>query len=151
MAEALKDVLMRADHVKVSFKGKGRKSAVVKAVDDVSFDIYRGETFGVVGESGCGKSTLGRTLIGLLKPAEGHIYLDGTDLAQMRGAERKQMRRKAQIIFQDPSACLNPRRTIRQILMEPFEIHQMTGKMDPDYGAFESGGAGCVSSEPLSS
>ncbi len=132
MAEALKDVLMRADHVKVSFKGKGRKSAVVKAVDDVSFDIYRGETFGVVGESGCGKSTLGRTLIGLLKPAEGHIYLNGTDLAQMRGAERKQMRRKAQIIFQDPSACLNPRRTIRQILMEPFEIHQMTGKMDAD-------------------
>ena len=132
MAEALKDVLMRADHVKVSFKGKGRKSAVVKAVDDVSFDIYRGETFGVVGESGCGKSTLGRTLIGLLKPAEGHIYLDGTDLAQMRGAEWKQMRRKAQIIFQDPSACLNPRRTIRQILMEPFEIHQMTGKMDAD-------------------
>lgn len=132
MAEALKDVLMRADHVKVSFKGKGRKSAVVKAVDDVSFDIYRGETFGVVGESGCGKSTLGRTLIGLLKPAEGHIYLDGTDLAQMRGAEWKQMRRKAQIIFQDPSACLNPRRTIRQILMEPFEIHQMTGKMDVD-------------------
>lgn len=132
MAEALKDVLMRADHVKVSFKGKGRKSAIVKAVDDVSFDIYRGETFGVVGESGCGKSTLGRTLIGLLKPAEGHIYLDGTDLAQMRGAEWKQMRRKAQIIFQDPSACLNPRRTIRQILMEPFEIHQMTGKMDAD-------------------
>lgn len=132
MAEALKDVLMRADHVKVSFKGKGRKSAVVKAVDDVSFDIYRGETFGVVGESGCGKSTLGRTLIGLLKPAEGHIYLDGTDLAQIRGAEWKQMRRKAQIIFQDPSACLNPRRTIRQILMEPFEIHQMTGKMDAD-------------------
>ncbi len=132
MAEALKDVLMRADHVKVSFKGKGRKSAVVKAVDDVSFDIYRGETFGVVGESGCGKSTLGRTLIGLLKPAEGHIYLNGTDLAQIRGAEWKQMRRKAQIIFQDPSACLNPRRTIRQILMEPFEIHQMTGKMDAD-------------------
>ena len=132
MAEALKDVLMRADHVKVSFKGKGRKSAVVKAVDDVSFDIYRGETFGVVGESGCGKSTLGRTLIGLLKPAEGHIYLNGTDLAQIRGAEWKQMRRKAQIIFQDPSACLNPRRTIRQILMEPFEIHQMTGKMDVD-------------------
>ena len=130
MAEALKDVLMRADHVKVSFKGKGRKSAVVKAVDDVSFDIYRGETFGVVGESGCGKSTLGRTLIGLLKPAEGHIYLDGTDLAQMRGAEWKQMRRKAQIIFQDPSACLNPRRTIRQILMEPFEIHQMTKQID---------------------
>ena len=122
MAEALKDVLMRADHVKVSFKGKGRKSAVVKAVDDVSFDIYRGETFGVVGESGCGKSTLGRTLIGLLKPAEGHIYLDGTDLAQMRGAERKQMRRKAQIIFQDPSACLNPRRTIRQILMELLNL-----------------------------
>lgn len=132
MAEALKDVLMRADHVKVYFKGKGRKSGAVKAVDDVSFDIYRGETFGVVGESGCGKSTLGRTLIRLQKPTEGHIYLNGTDMAELQGAERKQMRKKAQIIFQDPSACLNPRRTIRQILMEPFEIHRMTGEMDAD-------------------
>lgn len=130
MAEAVKDVLVRADHVKVYFKGKNRRSGTVKAVDDISFEIFRGETFGVVGESGCGKSTLGRTLIRLLKPTEGHICLDGTDIADLKGTDLKQMRKKAQIIFQDPSACLNPRRTVRQILMEPFEIHQMTGTMD---------------------
>lgn len=130
MAEACKDVLMRAEHVKVYYKGKNRRAGSVKAVDDVSFDIRRGETFGVVGESGCGKSTLGRTLIRLLKPTGGHIYLDGTEIAGLRGAELKQMRKKAQIIFQDPSACLNPRRTVRQILTEPFEIHQMTGEID---------------------
>lgn len=130
MAEACKDVLMRAEHVKVYYKGKNRRAGSVKAVDDVSFDIRRGETFGVVGESGCGKSTLGRALIRLLKPTEGHIYLDGTEIAGLRGVELKQMRKKAQIIFQDPSACLNPRRTVRQILTEPFEIHQMTGKID---------------------
>ena len=130
MAAATKDVLVRADHVKVYYKGKNRRSGTVKAVDDVSFDIMRGETFGVVGESGCGKSTLGRALIRLLKPTDGHIYLEGTDMAGLKGAELKEMRRKAQIIFQDPSASLNPRRTIRQILTEPFEIHQMAGKMN---------------------
>lgn len=125
MAANEKDMLMKADHVKVYFKGKNKRSGTVKAVDDISFEIMRGETFGVVGESGCGKSTLGRTLIRLLKPTDGHIYLEGQDIATLKGAELKQMRKKAQIIFQDPSACLNPRRTVKQILMEPFEIHQM--------------------------
>lgn len=123
---------MKADHVKVYFKGKNKKALPVKAVDDVSFHIVKGETFGVVGESGCGKSTLGRTLIRLLRPTEGHIYLDGTDIAGLKGAELKAMRKKAQIIFQDPSACLNPRRTIKEILMEPFEIHRLLGQMDVD-------------------
>ena len=103
-----------------------------KAVDDVSFEIMKGETFGVVGESGCGKSTLGRTLIRLQQPTEGHIYLNGTDIAGLKGAQLKEMRKEAQIIFQDPSACLNPRRTIKQILMEPFEIHNLKGKIDVD-------------------
>lgn len=125
-----KDVLMRADHIKVYFKGKNKRSGTVKAVDDISLEIKKGETFGVVGESGCGKSTLGRALIRLLKPTEGHIYLDGTDIAGMKGVDLKEMRKKAQIIFQDPSACLNPRRTVRQILTEPFEIHQMTKEID---------------------
>ena len=123
---------MKADHVKVYFKGKNKKALPVKAVDDVSFHIVKGETFGVVGESGCGKSTLGRTLIRLLRPTEGHIYLDGTDIAGLKGAELKAMRKKAQIIFQAPSACLNPRRTINEILMEPFEIHRLLGQMDVD-------------------
>ena len=131
MAANDKEVLMKADHVKVYFKGK-KKGQTVKAVDDVSFEIMKGETFGVVGESGCGKSTLGRTLIRLQQPSEGHIYLNGTDIAGLKGAQLKEMRKEAQIIFQDPSACLNPRRTIKQILMEPFEIHNLKGKIDVD-------------------
>lgn len=132
MAAEEKEVLMQADHVKVYFKGKSKKSGTVKAVDDVSFRIMRGETFGVVGESGCGKSTLGRTLIRLEKPTDGHIYLDGTDIAALKGKDLKEMRKKAQIIFQDPSACLNPRRTVKQILMEPFSIHNMADKINVD-------------------
>ena len=121
MAANDKEVLVKADHVKVYFKGK-KRGQTVKAVDDVSFEIMKGETFGVVGESGCGKSTLGRTLIRLQQP----------DIAGLKGAQLKEMRKEAQIIFQDPSACLNPRRTIKQILMEPFEIHNLKGKIDVD-------------------
>lgn len=130
MAESKKDVLVKAEHIKVYFKGKNKKTGDVKAVDDVTFEIMRGETFGVVGESGCGKSTLGRTLVRLQEPTEGHIYLDGKDISKMKGANLKQMRKDAQIIFQDPSACLNPRRTVKQILMEPFEIHHLKGTID---------------------
>ena len=107
MAANDKEVLVKADHVKVYFKGK-KRGQTVKAVDDVSFEIMKGETFGVVGESGCGKSTLGRTLIRLQQPTDGHIYLNGTDIAGLKGAQLKEMRKEAQIIFQDPSACLNP-------------------------------------------
>ena len=131
MAANDKEVLVKADHVKVYFKGK-KRGQTVKAVDDVSFEIMKGETFGVVGESGCGKSTFGRTLIRLQQPTDGHIYLNGTDIAGLKGAHLKEMRKEAQIIFQDPSACLNPRRTIKQILMEPFEIHNLKGKIDVD-------------------
>ena len=99
-------------------------------MDDVSFEIMRGETFGVVGESGCGKSTLGKTLIRLLEPTEGQIFLEDREISKLKGNDLKQMRKEAQIIFQDPSACLNPRRTVKQILMEPFEIHKMKGEID---------------------
>ncbi len=130
MSENEKEVLMKADHVKVYFKGKNKKSGTVKAVDDISFDVRKGETFGVVGESGCGKSTLGRTLIRLLDATEGSIYFHGQDISSLKGNDLKEMRKKAQIIFQDPSACLNPRRNLKQILMEPFEIHNLKGKVD---------------------
>ena len=83
-----REVLVKADHVKVYFKGKDKKSGTVKAVDDVSFHIMKGETFGVVGESGCGKSTLGRALVRLLKPTEGHIYMGGTDIAGLKEAAK---------------------------------------------------------------
>lgn len=125
MAAEQREVLMRASDVKMYFKGKNRRSGTVKAVDGITFDIRKGETFGVVGESGCGKSTLGRLLIRLLDPTGGEIYLEGEDISRLQGSALKQMRKKAQIIFQDPSACLNPRRTVKQILMEPFEIHGM--------------------------
>ena len=130
MAKNEKDILLKADHIKVYFKGKNKRSGTVKAVDDVSLTIHKGETFGVVGESGCGKSTLGRTLIRLIDPTEGQIFLNGEDISRLKGAQLKAMRKKMQIIFQDPSACLNPRRTVRQILMEPFEIHHLDKEMD---------------------
>ena len=126
------EVLMRAEGVKMHFRGRTRRSGTVKAVDGITFEIKKGETFGVVGESGCGKSTLGRLLIRLLDPTEGTITLEGEDISRLRGRELKQMRKKAQIIFQDPSACLNPRRTVKQILMEPFQIHGMGGKAVED-------------------
>ena len=130
MTAGAQEALVKADHVKVYFKGKNKKSGSVKAVEDVSFEIMRGETFGVVGESGCGKSTLGKTLIRLLEPTEGQIFLEDREISKLKGNDLKQMRKEAQIIFQDPSACLNPRRTVKQILMEPFEIHKMKGEID---------------------
>ena len=130
MTAGAQEALVKADHVKVYFKGKNKKSGSVKAVDDVSFEIMRGETFGVVGESGCGKSTLGKTLIRLLEPTEGQIFLEDREISKLKGNDLKQMRKEAQIIFQDPSACLNPMRTVKQILMEPFEIHKMKGEID---------------------
>jgi peptide/nickel transport system ATP-binding protein/oligopeptide transport system ATP-binding protein len=101
----------------------------VKAVDGVSFDIREGETLGLVGESGCGKSTLGRTILGLGPATGGRILFEGEDIAALRGADLKGMRKKMQIIFQDPSACLNPRKTVRAILEAPFKIHHI-GKED---------------------
>lgn len=95
----------------------------VKAVDDVSFSIRRGETLGLVGESGCGKSTFGRTLLQLYAPTDGEVIFDGQKLGELGGREMKSFRRRMQLIFQDPSACLNPRKTVREILMEPYRIH----------------------------
>ena len=86
---------------------------VVKAVNDVSFTINEGETFGIVGESGCGESTLGRTVIRLLNPTNGQVIYKGTDLATLSGEEMRKLRQEIQIIFQDPYASLNPRMTVR--------------------------------------
>jgi oligopeptide transport system ATP-binding protein len=97
----------------------------IKAVDGVTFDIQQGETLGLVGESGCGKSTTGRTILQLYRPTAGEIYLDGVNLAELKGSKLQQMRQRMQMIFQDPYASLNPRMTVGSIVGEPLEIYKI--------------------------
>jgi oligopeptide/dipeptide ABC transporter ATP-binding protein len=94
----------------------------VRAVDGVSLTVHRGETVGLVGESGCGKSTLGRSVLRLVEPTSGEVRIDGMDVVKASASELREMRRRAQIIFQDPSSSLNPRRSVGQILEEPLAI-----------------------------
>ena len=101
----------------------GTKDKWVKAIDGVSFEIFPGETVGLVGESGCGKSTLGRTIIGLHRPTSGQVLFSGDNVLSLAGRSRKELSRKIQLIFQDPAGSLNPRRTIRETLIAPFAIH----------------------------
>ncbi|MFN3741728.1 MAG: ABC transporter ATP-binding protein [Anaerolineales bacterium] len=100
-----------------------RQIGAVHAVDGISFDIREGETLGLVGESGCGKSTTGRTIIQLYRPTAGKVFLEGVDLVSLKGEELRRMRRKMQMIFQDPYASLNPRMTVGEIIGEPLLIH----------------------------
>lgn len=116
-----KEVILSVKNLKKHFNlGKGQ---IVKAVDGVTFDVYRGETLGLVGESGCGKSTVGRTLIRLYNATEGTVEFKGKDIYKLKGDELKKFNREMQMIFQDPYASLNPRMTVLDIIAEGIDIH----------------------------
>lgn len=106
----------------------GKQIGMVKAVDDVTFTVYRGETLGIVGESGCGKSTTGRMLMRLIEPTDGSITFEGKEVTALSKTELRRLRRDMQMIFQDPFASLNPRHTVEKILEEPLIVHGIGSK-----------------------
>jgi oligopeptide/dipeptide ABC transporter ATP-binding protein len=103
---------------------------VVRAVDGVTFEIYKGETLGLVGESGCGKSTVGRCLLRLMEPTRGEVYFEDRDVLKLSGKDLRALRREMQIIFQDPYASLNPRMRVREIVGEPLVVHGVGAKQE---------------------
>ncbi|NRT18939.1 peptide/nickel transport system ATP-binding protein [Hymenobacter sp. 9A] len=122
--------LLQVENLQVHFpvrSGWFQPKAVVRAVDDVSFALYPGETVGLVGESGCGKTTLGRALLRLTEPTAGRILFEGTDLARLPAEELRRRRREFQLVFQDPYAALNPMLTVGEAIWEPMRVHGVGG------------------------
>lgn len=120
------EYLIYLENVTKKFKIRGEgewKTSLLTAVDHVNFGIYPGETFGLVGESGCGKSTLAQTMLRLVEATEGAVYYQGRDIYKMNAKELQGIRREMQIVFQDPYDSLDPRMTLEQTMLEPFEIH----------------------------
>ncbi len=122
------DVLLQVSDLQMHFPiTKGiifqRQVGAIKAVDGIDFSLYRGETLGLVGESGCGKSTTGRAILQLYRPTNGAVLFEGQDLTTTKGEDLRKMRRRMQMIFQDPYASLNPRMTVGSIVGEPLEVH----------------------------
>ena len=108
----------------------GGKRQLIRAVNNVSFDVAKGHSVGLVGESGCGKSTVSRAVLRLVEADEGSIAFEGTNILSASPREMRQLRRRLQFVFQDPYASLNPRRTIRQTLEEPLYVHGCGGKAE---------------------
>ena len=122
------DALVEIEHLKVYFPIKSgivldRHVGDIKAVDDVSLQIRRGETLGLVGESGCGKSTVGRAILRLYEPTAGRVVFDGQDITELSESQLRPLRRRMQIIFQDPYASLNPRHSVARMIGEPLRVH----------------------------
>jgi oligopeptide transport system ATP-binding protein len=135
MEKANANVLLHVDNLVKHFPiTKGilfqKQVGAVRAVDGVSFDIYQGETLGLVGESGCGKSTTGRTVLQLYRPSSGAVNFDGVNLVTLKGEDLRLMRRKMQMIFQDPYASLNPRMTVGEIIGEPLVVHKVANQKE---------------------
>lgn len=126
---ASSNILMKVENLSIHFPTKnnffGKPISFIKAVDDISFDIYEGETLGLVGESGCGKSTLGRALLQLIPASAGSIFYKGDDLSKADASAMKALRKEIQIIFQDPYSSLNPRMTIGEAIAEPLLVHHL--------------------------
>lgn len=121
-------VLLEVKNLKVYYpvrNGLLKKKSYVKAVDGITFSVYQGEAFGIVGESGCGKSTTGHTIVGLLQPFEGEILFDGEKISGKRSRNRIEMAKKCQIIFQDPYSSLDPRFTVGRLISEPLVVHKI--------------------------
>jgi len=123
------DPILKVNNLSTWFGQSGglfsRDKNVVKAVNDVSFEVYPGETLGLVGESGCGKTTLGRSILRLIEPTSGSINFEGADVCSLKGEELREIRRNMQIVFQDPYSSLNPQLTIGQSIMEPLQVHNL--------------------------
>ncbi len=121
--------ILKVDHLSVYFPATktffGKSPEFIKAVDDISFEVYKGETMGLVGESGCGKTTLGRTILRLIDPTSGSILYNGVDLTAIKKNDLRSLRKEIQIIFQDPYSSLNPRLTIGSAIAEPLKVHHL--------------------------
>ena len=124
----MSDTLLRAEDLKIYYPVAGSgfgKKEFVKAVDGVTFEVKKGEVFGIVGESGCGKSTLGRGICKLENLTSGHVYLDGEDITEYNDRKMRPIRKKVQMVFQDPYASLNPRMSVFDIIAEPLQVHHL--------------------------
>jgi len=137
----MSEPLLKVRKLKKYFPVRGgvlsRTVSWVRAVDEVDFDINRGETLGVVGESGCGKTTVGRSILRLVEPTDGEIYFEGRDIVKLNEKEMQKLRRDMQIVFQDPYWSLNPRMMVKDIVSEPLETHLKLGKKDRDERVIE--------------
>ena len=124
----MSDTLLRVEDLKIYYPVAGSgfgKKEFVKAVDGVTFEVKKGEVFGIVGESGCGKSTLGRGVCKLENLTSGHVYLDGEDITEYNDWRMRSVRKKVQMVFQDPYASLNPRMSVFDIIAEPLLVHHL--------------------------